>query len=140
MIRGAIHAESGTELDKLYFFIAVSVIEPTVVPARKSNAQISFSQIERTLLSFPPPSPPDPSGPAPRRYPIPRNPPVTSLAWQTSLRHFPWHVLFYPFPSVPSRLRPRLKNCPRQKMSAKDSRRIQTKILSSISNSRALFV
>lgn len=51
-----------TELDKLYFFIAVSVIDPTVVPARKSNAQISFSQIERTLRS---PSPLQSSRPFP---------------------------------------------------------------------------
>lgn len=41
-----IHVDSNTELDKLYFFIAVSVIDPAAAPARKSNAQISFSQID----------------------------------------------------------------------------------------------
>lgn len=41
---------SSIELDKLYFFIAISVIDPTAAPVRKSNAQISFSQIEHTSI------------------------------------------------------------------------------------------
>lgn len=52
MIRGAnpCWRVEGIELDKLYFFIAVSVIDPTAIPVRKSNAQISFSQIEHTSI------------------------------------------------------------------------------------------
>lgn len=64
-----IHVGSGIELDKLYFFIAVSVIDPTAAPARKSNAQISFSQIDLSS------SPTDPSR-QPISDPILRHPPL----------------------------------------------------------------
>lgn len=89
-----IHVGSGTELDKLYFFIAVSVIDPTAAPARKSNAQISFSQIERTSI---PPIPFIPARPT-SRYPIPRHPPLPLSHMANVPPTFSWHVLFYPLP------------------------------------------
>lgn len=70
MIRGAI-TSNRVELDKLYFFIA-RVIDPTTTPGRKSNSQISFSQIE------PYPFPISLILPLSlvRRYPIPRHSPL----------------------------------------------------------------
>lgn len=105
------------ELNKLYFFIAVSVIDPTAAPARKSNAQISFSQIDPSFLQ--------PIRPA-SRYPTLSSDThrcflltlSISLVANVSLAFF-WHVLFYPLLSVPSRLR--LKNWSRQKW-ARESR------------------
>lgn len=112
-----IHVESSTELDKLYFFIAVSVIDPAAARARKSNAQISFSQIDPSSLRAIRPASryPTLSSDTHRRFFLTLSFSLSIfLVANVSLAFF-WHVLFYPLLSIPSRLRSRLKNCSRQK-------------------------
>lgn len=99
---------SSIELDKLYFFIAVSVIDPTATPARKSNAQISFSQIEHTSI-------PPILSPRSAYQPIFDTCRYLSPTWQTFLQHFPGTCYFIHSLPFHRRLRPRVKNCSRQK-------------------------
>lgn len=126
-----IHVGSSTELDKLYFFIAVSVIDPAAAPARKSNAQISFSQIDPSLPSSPVlPAPLDASHQpitdhVPRRCPFFTHP----ISFPNVSPAFSWHVLFYPLLSVLSRLRLCSEKLLALKVSAKKPRGIQTQIL-----------
>lgn len=130
MIRGAITSDR-IELDKLYFFIAVSVIEPTATPARKSNAQISFSQIERTL---PVVSPPHPSSPFPRSLEFPsdirslRHPPSPlSHGKRPSGIFLARVILSTPFRSIAITSSPEKLLAP--KMSARKSCGIQRRVL-----------
>jgi len=112
MIRGANPVESGIELDKLYFFIAVSVIDPVVAtPARKSNAQISFSQIDPSLSSTNPSQQPISDPPTPTISPLSHSVSIFLVAKVSPT--FSRHVLFYSLLSIPLRLRSRLKNCSR---------------------------
>lgn len=125
MIRGAITSDR-IESDKLYFFIA---------PARKSNAQISFSQIERTLLglSFSVLLPPHSLFPrASVRYPIPPTPVVARFSHgkRPSGIFLARVILSTPFRSVAITSSSEKLLAP--KMSAKKSRRIQKRILSRV--------
>lgn len=97
MIRGVI-ASNRIELDKLYFFIAVST-RSTRRPPQPAN-QTRKSRFRKSNVPFPVPDSPHGSSHQAtnlRFQPI-SDPPtptaVASLAWQTSLRHFPGTCYF----------------------------------------------